>query len=104
MAKGRKVTADQNSEELDQLRRCVHSIMIVLENAGNLGGAATTTPAETFQAIADAISSGLDSTNGSYVGTGIHVEGMIPQPKHPRRPRAAVAASGNVVDLDQNDL
>ena len=99
MAKARKVVADQNSEELDQLRRTVHTILLLLENAGNLGGAATTTPAETFQAIADAISSGVDVDNGNYIGTGLVVEGVDPTPKHPRRPKG-----GKVVDLDPSDL
>ena len=99
MAKARKVVADQNSEELDQLRRTVHSLMIILENVGtNL--AAAIDPADVGTALEAAIATGVDSdTSGGYVPTGIEIVGVDPTPKHPRRPKG-----GKIVDLDPSDL
>jgi hypothetical protein len=107
MAKGRKVVADQNSAELDQLRRAVNGLLVVLENISTQVDAATITATEGFVALGLTINTGLDSTvatiNGganTYTGTGIALEGLIPTPKHPKRPQSAMAVDA----LDSTDL
>lgn len=101
MAKGRRVVGDQNSEELDQLRRTVHTLMIMLENLGtSLGAALDFTDVNNIgDGLNAAFVTGIDSAATDYTGSGLPVEGVIPTPKHPRRPTV-----GKVDNLDQNDL
>jgi len=101
MAKGRRVVADQNSEELDSLRRLVHTMLLMLRNLGNeLDGCANAAAINDVGAgLAAGIDAGLDADATGYVGTGLVVEGVIPSPKHPRRPSV-----GKVEDLDPKSL
>lgn len=110
MAKGRRVVGDQNSEELDQMRRALHTIMLMLENLGTMlqtldntnVGTIVTGMTEIGAGLEAAFDDGQDDDIGGtlYVGaTGLPVEGVIPSPKHPRRPNV-----GKVEDLDPADL
>ncbi len=104
MAKARKVVGDQNSEELDVLRRCVHTMLIMLENLGTDLAAATLIGDvnDVGTGLQAAISSGLDSAATSYTGSGLEIAGVNPTPKHPKRPQSA--AAGALKDLDPNNL
>ena len=101
MAKGRRVVADQNSEELDQLRRLCHTMLIMLENLGTDLEAAADVDAinDVGTGLQAAVSTGVDSAATNYTGSELAVEGVIPSPKHPRRPNV-----GKVEDLDPKDL
>jgi hypothetical protein len=101
MAKARRVVSDQNSEELDQLRRTVHTLMIMLENLGtSLGAAADFTDVNNIgDGLNAAFVTGVDSAATDYTGSELPIEGVIPTPKHPRRPNV-----GKVEDLDPKDL
>jgi len=103
MAKVRKVVGDQNSEELDVIRRCLHTVLVMLENLGT-----------SLEAVVDindlnnigiglnaAISSGLDSSATDYTGSELEIVGVDPTPKHPKRPQGGI---GSIVDLDLNNL
>ncbi len=115
MAKARKVIGDQNSEEVDQLRRTVHTLMLMLENLGTMLTTLDNTSAATIvtgmteigTGLNAALDNGLDADIGGtlYVGaTGLEIAGMRPSPQHPRRPRTTQNARGTVVDLDPTDL
>lgn len=101
MAKVRKVIGDQNSEELDQLRRCVHTLMIMLENLGtDLGAAADFTDVNNIgDGLNAAFVTGVDTAATDYTGSGLVVEGVDPTPKAPKRPTV-----GKVVDMDPQNL
>lgn len=70
MARARKVVADQNSQELDELRRQFNNLLAIIENAADLA------------AVQTAIADGVDSAE-----TGREINGVRPTPTHPRRPR-----------------
>ena len=70
MAKARRVVADTGSAELDELRRQFNQLLVLIENALDLG------------AVQDAIAAGT-------------VNGVKPTPTHPRRPQ-----DGTLVDLN----
>jgi len=101
MAKGRKVVSDVSSEEVDALRRTVHTLMLVLRGfADDLSNAAAASNINNVGAgLRDAIDNGVDSAGTDYTGTNLLVEGVVPTPKHPKRRQ-----SGTVVDLDSQDL
>lgn len=106
MAKARRVVGDQNSEEFDQMRRCVHSIMLVLQNVASEVDAGNITADEAFTVLLTTLSTGVDADitavdggGNNYAGTTLAVEGVIPTPKHPRRPNV-----GKIDDLDASDL
>jgi hypothetical protein len=101
MAKGRRVVGDQNSEELDQLRRLVHTLLVMLRNAGDdlANATADASVTDIGAGLRDAIDSGVDSAATGYTGSGLAIEGVIPSPKHPRRPNV-----GKIEDLDLRDL
>lgn len=90
MAKAQKVTADMNSEELDQLRRNFNTLLILLENT-----AASVTAGDTaevvLQALGEGIAAGVDSDPNtrlsSGVATGRKIVGVYPTPLHPNRPK-----------------
>lgn len=67
MARARKVVADQNSQELDELRRQFNNLLLVIENAADL------------DAVKTAIAEGGDGTR--------ELLGLRPTPTHPRRPK-----------------
>jgi hypothetical protein len=78
MARARKVVSDQNSQELDELRRQFNNLLLILE--------ATTD----FASMQAAMVAGNDSV------TGVDINGVRPTPLHPRRPR-------NLDTEDMND-
>jgi len=84
-AKVRLVIGDQNSLELDALRRSYNSLLIVLQNIAAEQAAATTTATQAAAALSTALSTGLDSSNAPHVGTGRLVYGVRPTPTHPAR-------------------
>ena len=103
MAKARKVVGDQNSQEIDVMRRALHTLMIMLENFGtDLSNAtADITVTNLGAGLAAALSSGVDSSATNYTGSELPIEGVDPTPKHPARPQGGIGA---VVDLDPNNL
>lgn len=83
--KARLVVGDQNSAELDALRRSFNSLLIVLQNIAAEEAAATTTAVQAAAALSNALSTGLDSSSAPHVGTGRLVYGVHPTPTHPAR-------------------
>jgi hypothetical protein len=69
MARARKVVSDQNSQELDELRRQFNNLLLVLEGTTS------------FATLQTAIVAGNDTV------TGVDINGVRPTPLHPRRPR-----------------
>lgn len=88
----RLVVGDQSSAEIDQMRRTQNALLLVLEN---LAGTTFTALADFQEALANTLSTGLDSdfttaTNSdSYSGTGVELVGLRPMNRHPSRPGAA---------------
>ncbi len=104
MAKAREVVADQHSAELDEMRRSLHALLLVLENVANEVDNGSITADEAFTALLTTLQAGLDSDitgvdggGNDYAGTGLTVAGVKPSPLHPRRPR-----NTDLVDLDKN--
>jgi hypothetical protein len=89
MAQVRLVVGDQSSAEVDQLRRTVNALLLVLEN---LSGTTFTALADFQEALANSISTGTDgdfttATNSdSYTGTGVELVGLRVMNPHPPRP------------------
>ena len=84
MAKARLVVSDQNSAELEAMRRSYNSLLLVLENIASEVDATTLTAAQGFTALLSALSTGVDSsTTNSHVPTGRMVVGIRPTPTHP---------------------
>lgn len=97
MAKARLVVADQNSAELDQIRRGLNALMVVLENVASEVDAGNITADEAFTALLTTLSTGLDSTIASidggantYTGTEREVVGCRPTPLHPKQVRGSL--------------
>lgn len=84
----RLVVGDQSSAEVDQLRRTTNSLLLILEN---LAGTTFTALADMQEALANTLSTGVDSdfttaTNSdAYVGTGLELVGLRPMNRHPAR-------------------
>lgn len=93
MAKARVVIADQNSAEVDALRRSFNSLIVVLENISAEVVATTLTPIQGFEALGAALDTGRDAsgTPAPHVGTGRLVTGIKVTPAYP--PRKAESAS-----------
>jgi hypothetical protein len=94
MARARKVVSDTHSAEMDEVRRTLHSLMLVLESVASSVDAGTITADEAFTALLAALQTGSDDdiTNidggaNDYVGSGKELAGVRPTPTHPRRPR-----------------
>jgi hypothetical protein len=85
MAKARIVVGDQNSAEFDALKRSFNSLLIVLENIAIEEAASTTTAVQAAQALADALTTGVDVSNSPHVGTGRMVVGIKSSPSIPSR-------------------
>lgn len=85
----RLVVGDQSSAEVDQMRRTSNALLLVLEN---LAGTTFTTLADFQEALANTLTTGVDSnfTTGTsadaYVGTGVELVGVRPMNRHPARP------------------
>lgn len=82
-AKVRLVKGDQNSAELEALRRSFNSLLLILQNIAAEQAAATTTAVQAAQALSDAIANGIDNTNAPHTGTGRLLYGIKPTPTHP---------------------
>lgn len=100
----RRLVADQSSAEVDQLRRSLNALLLVLEN---LAGTSFTALADLQEALANTLAGGLDAdfttaTNAdSYVGTGVELVGLRPTPKHPSR--AGMAKGEHLVAGEADD-
>lgn len=70
MAKARKVVGDQNSAELDELRRQFNNLLVIIEKTA------------TFATLQTAIANGVEA-----VTTKKEIVGVKPTPLHPRRPK-----------------
>lgn len=106
MAKARLVVADQNSAELDQIRRGLNSLMVVLENLASEVDAGNITADEAFTALYTTMSTGSDGTIASidggantYTGTGREVAGTRPTPLHPKQVRGTLRDMGTSDDF-----
>lgn len=82
-AKVRLVVSDQNSAELEALRRSYNSFLIVLQNIAAEEAASTTTSVQSAAALSAALSTGLDSSSAPHVGTNRLVYGVRPTPTQP---------------------
>lgn len=85
MAKARIVVGDQNSAELDALKRSYNSLLVVLENIAQEASTAVTTPVQAFTAMFVALDTGRDSSAAPHVGTQRMVFGIRSQPNVPQR-------------------
>lgn len=95
----RKINADQNSAEFDQLRRTVNNILRMMETA-KASITATATAEEVLTAWADAIETGVDNdpndvATGDIVVSNGAIVGLKPVnggglPRHPMLNRALV--------------
>ena len=87
MARARLVIADTNSEEIDQLRRTVNNLLLMIETA-EASITAGASAADVINAWADAVRTGTDnnpSAIANIVSTGSEIVGSKPTPLHPRR-------------------
>jgi hypothetical protein len=98
MAKARLVVADVGSTELDQLRRSVNALFVVLQNIASEVDAASITADEAFTVILNSLSTGVDSSitgvdggANNYAGTQREVVGTKPTPSQPMPPRGGIA-------------
>jgi hypothetical protein len=103
MAKARLVVGDQNSAELDVVKRSYNSLLLVLENIASEVDATTLTAEEGFSALLNALSTGLDSsgTPAAHVGTGRFVVGIKSTPVIPPRAAETVATLVEMIDSDK---
>ena len=89
MAKARKVVGDQQSEEFDELRRTVHTLLHMLESA-EASLTAGATAENVLNAWADAVRTGKDDNPESIANitsTGRDVVGVQPSRVTPARRR-----------------
>lgn len=99
MARARKVVADMNSLEVDELRREFNALVLVLENLASEVDAGNITADEAFTALYTTLSTGtdsditgVDSGGNDYSGTGLTVAGVKPEPQHPRQARGSLTS------------
>lgn len=85
--KARKVVGDQNSAEFDELRRNFNALLLILQNIAAEHSAGTTTSTQAMTALSTALSTGTDSTSAPHTGTLLTINGVVPTPRHPDRPR-----------------
>lgn len=81
--KVRLVVSDQNSTELEALRRSFNSLLLILQNIAAEEAAATTTAVQSALALSTALSTGSDTDAAPHVGTGRLVYGIRPTPTQP---------------------
>lgn len=97
--RARRVVSDQNSAELDHLRRNFNNLLRILEGM-DASLAASATAENILQQIADAVTAGVDSNPNSIanvVATNVDIEGVKPMPLVPKQVRASLE------DSDKND-
>lgn len=95
MARARYVISDTSSEEVDQLRRTVNTLVLMLETA-EASLTAGASAEDVLNAWADAARTGTDDNPASIAditSTSRELHGLRPTPKHPRRPK------GKLVDM-----
>jgi len=97
MAKARLVVADVGSTELDQLRRSVNALFVVLQNIADQVDAGTMTADESFTVLLNTLFTGIDSSitgisggGNNYAGTQREVVGTKPTPSQPMPPRGGI--------------
>ena len=101
MARARLVVADGSSEELDQLRRTVNTLLLMIESAEQ-SLTDTATAEDVLNAWADAVRTGLDNNPESVANitsTGREIVGCRPQPGAPRRPKRALTDMSDSSDF-----
>lgn len=98
MAKARLVVADVGSAEMDQLRRSVNALIVVLQNVASEVDAGNITADEAFTVVLNSLSTGVDSSitgvdggANNYAGTTREIVGTKPTPLHPKQPRGQLA-------------
>jgi len=92
MARARLVISDTSSEEVDQLRRTVNTLVLMLETA-EASLTAGASAADVLNAWAATARTGTDDNSeaiANIVDTGRELVGMKPTPKHPRRRRGSL--------------
>lgn len=101
MARCRLVVGDQSSAEVDQLRRTVNALLLVLQRAGENVTAGTSAEA-VLESIAAGIAAGADTDPAGDLtfGTPTNVElvGLKVMNAHPKRPGSRQGSQ--VVELD----
>jgi hypothetical protein len=102
--KGKRVLADINSAEVDELRKSHHRLMLVLRNLCSLGAAAADLAElqAVLLAVADNFDSGVDADGTGYTGTNLPLAGVVPTPKSPAKPDGF--SSSQTVVLAEADL
>lgn len=106
MALVRLVVGDQSSVEVDQLRKTVNALLLVLQRAGENIVAGDTAEA-VLQSISEGIAVGSDSdpeaTLVSGTATGLELVGLRVMNRHPRRPGMVPGSVENIKSMDDDD-
>lgn len=95
MAKARVIVADQNSAEVDHLRRTVNTLLIMIESA-EASITAGASAGDILDAWADAVRTGVDNNPAAIANvtsSGREILGLKGTPKHPDRARMAQTVS-----------
>lgn len=90
----RRVVSDNSSAEVDELRRQFNNLLLILETVCTEHAGAMTDD-QAFAALAQALSTGIDSDSTNHVGTGREINGVRPTPTHPRRARVQSTESAD---------
>lgn len=108
MAKVRLVVGDTPSVEVDQLRRSMNALLLIIENVASQVSAGDVTAEEGFTALQAALSAGMDDDiegvgggSNNYVGTKVEVVGLRPMNRHPRW--AGTATGTNLKPMEADD-
>lgn len=106
MALVRLVVGDQSSVEVDQLRKTVNALLLVLQRAGE-NVAAGDTAEDVLQSISEGIAVGVDSdpatTLVSGSATGLELVGLRPMNRHPRRPGLVPGDTASLRTMEDDD-
>ena len=95
----REIVGDTQSAEIQQMRRSFNSLLRIIENVATLATATTINDLQAWEAIQDALVTGLDSDNTPYVGTGQEMVGIRVTPTARRKAQA----NARVVEDDLTD-
>lgn len=92
--KARQVVSDTPNAEVEELRRTLNTLLLVLQNVSAHVAAGDIDEEEAFIVLANTLTSGVDTDmldiggNGNdYEGTGREVVGLKPTPQRPRMPQ-----------------
>lgn len=101
--KAKVVIGDQASAEYDALKRSYNSLLLVLKNISDEVVATTLTPIQGFQAISNALATGVDGsgTPAPHVGTGRMVTGIKSTPSIPIRRAEETSTLVDMSDADK---